>query len=134
MCQVNQTYFKKYNNCSCPKQTPFYNTTLKNCTIPTCMNGTKWNTNVLACIPLNKTCLSWQQWNFTNASCQNVCLVNQTWFVNNKTCTCPPAHPYYNSTLKNCTIPPCANGTKWNPTLLNCTPLYQACPLAWQRW
>ena len=134
MCQVNQTYFKKYNNCSCPKQTPYYNTTLKNCTIPACTNGTKWNTNVFACVPLNKTCLSWQQWNFTNATCQNVCLVNQTWFFNNQTCTCPPVHPYYNSTLKNCTIPPCANGKKWNPNLLNCTPLYQACPLAWQKW
>ena len=134
MCQVNQTYYPKYHNCSCPKATPFYNKTLKNCTIPPCPNNTKWNPLVLSCVPLNKTCLSWQQWNFTNASCLNVCITNQTYFPANKTCTCPKNIPYYNSTLKNCTIPPCPNATKWNPTLLNCTLLNSSCPHPWMNW
>ena len=130
---VNQTYFKKYNNCSCPNYIPYYNQTLNNCSIPPCANGTAWNNLTLSCVPLNGSCLPNQAWNFTNASCSTVCLANQTWFYSNSTCTCPPDVPYYNSTLKNCTIPPCPNNTLWNPRLLNCTPLNGSC-LPWQTW
>lgn len=69
-CEVNQTYFEKYDNCTCPIERPFYNTTSKKCTEPVCPAGYKYNPALAYCGPLTMTCDKWQLYNFTSGSCE----------------------------------------------------------------
>jgi hypothetical protein len=131
MCQPNISYVASNNSCNCTPQEPVFNYTDRYCQAPVCPITYLWDPYVLRCVQVNVNCTSWEAYDFKLAQCVAMCLVNQTYFPKYHNCSCPSELPFWNSTLKNCTIPACPNATKWNTYLLNCTPLAGNCS-SWQ--
>lgn len=55
-CQVNHTYFKENDTCSCFPEAPLFEPKTRKCIIPPCAEGSLWNKNLNKCSLLTKKC------------------------------------------------------------------------------
>lgn len=85
-CEVNHTYIKEDDSCSCTAEKPLFDNKTRTCVEPMCPNGTKWNAELVKCSPLEKTCEKWQAYNFTTEQCFDKCEVNHAYFKGDDSC------------------------------------------------
>ena len=119
-CQVNHTYYPNNDSCQCYPSAPYFNTSSRLCEVPPCNSTSRWNAYLQICELANGNCHSWQWYNFTSDQCVTMCVVNQTYFPNNHTCSCNASYPYFNSTSFQCQAPACPYNTVWNPYFYRC--------------
>lgn len=125
-CPVNHTYYAN-NTCQCFPHAPIYDPVNRTCLIPNCSNGTKWDHVLKKCEPLKGNCSAWQLYNFTSASCMNMCPIFQAYHPSTGACQCPPQVPFWDNTTKTCIPAVCPTGYRYNPYLMKCSSVVGLC-------
>ena len=129
MCPVNHTYYPNNNSCECFPSAPLFDPVNRTCVIPNCTNGTRWDRFLKSCVSITGNCSSWQIYNFTTASCVNVCPVGQAYHPSTKACQCPPEVPFWDAKTKTCIKPKCPHGYLYNVYLMKCSPIHGLCAI-----
>ena len=120
-CEVNHTYFKENDTCKCFPKLPYFNTTNRTCTAPSCPNGTKWNPHLLKCSPATMNCNKSELFDFSTEKCVKKCQENITYNNVSGHCECPPEKPAFDNKTLHCVDPNCSKGYKYNAHLLKCS-------------
>lgn len=80
MCEPNHTYLKENDTCQCTAEYPLFDPSTRTCQKPICPKGHAWNKVMIKCSYINKTCESWEEYDFKTEECIQKCEVNQTYY------------------------------------------------------